>query len=359
MLSHNGFSSHESFEERRLLIDSRRFASETRSRSWFELVVTLAAFAAVAWVGLSNTHILVRVGASLVLGLLFVRIFALYHDYMHSTIFKDSWLAGTILKAFALILLTPPSVWKRTHDHHHNHNSKLFGSNIGSFPIMTVNDYREAKLVEKLEYRIARSPFSILGGYFVVFLWGMCIAPFINQPRKHLDCITALVLHVSTGLFVAYNFGWGDFAFLYAFPILFATAFGSYLFYVQHNFPGATVESAHSWTYTKAALHSSGHLKTGPLLRWFTANIGLHHVHHVNAKIPFYRLAEAYDALPPMQTAIQTTLSVSDIWSALRLKLWNEELDRFVTFAEARRFRSERVPHKPELDQSLDASKVA
>jgi acyl-lipid omega-6 desaturase (Delta-12 desaturase) len=321
-------------KERQLLIDSREFAIENRIRSWLELSVTLFAFVIVIACGILCTNPAFRIASSIILGLLYVRVFALYHDYMHSTIFRGSKVAGLILKSFGLFLLTPPSVWKRTHDHHHHHNSKLFGAYIGSFPIWTVKNYFEASKFRRLEYRFSRSCWLMLSGYLFVFLVGMCIAPFFNRPSKHYDCCIALAIHVSVGIAVAYWLGVSGFVMLFAIPLLIATAVGSYLFYVQHNFPGAHLEDE-DWTYAHAAIKSSSYLKLGPVLNWFTANIGFHHVHHLNSKIPFYRLPEAHRSLTMLQEATSTTLSLTDVRSALRLKLWDESAERLVGFSAA------------------------
>jgi omega-6 fatty acid desaturase (delta-12 desaturase) len=82
------------------------------------------------------------------------------------------------------------------------------------------------------------------------------------------------------------------------------------------------------------------------LLHWFTANIGYHHVHHLNARIPFYRLPEAMAGIEELQSAGTTSLYPLDIYRCLRLKLWNPERNRLVTFRECREIsrREERPP---------------
>ncbi len=326
----------EANSERQLLIDSRAFAVEVEKRSWYELIVTLVALTTVVAVGFYNDGTVVRLCVSLVLALLFVRMFAIYHDFMHSSIFKKSPLAAAILKFFGLLLLTPPSVWKRSHDYHHKNNSKLFGTDIGSFKVMTVDCYRESNWRQKFEYRLSRSLFVMFAGYFFVFLWGMTIVPLIRSPQKHLDSLASLGVHFSAGAGLLTACGWHTFLFLFALPMLIAMAFGTYLFYIQHNFVGVRLTKCPDWTYTKAALRSSSFLKAGTVINWFTANIGFHHVHHLNAKIPFYRLAEAHHGLPPMQSAVQTTLSVGDIVRSLQLKLWDDDSQSFVGFSNAK-----------------------
>jgi omega-6 fatty acid desaturase (delta-12 desaturase) len=108
---------------------------------------------------------------------------------------------------------------------------------------------------------------------------------------------------------------------------------GAYLFYIQHNFPEAKVRSPENWTYSDAALSASSYLEMGIVMRWFTGNIGYHHVHHLNARIPFYRLPEAMAGLKGLQEPGRTTLSLRDIASCLRLKIWDAELGKFTPFA--------------------------
>jgi omega-6 fatty acid desaturase (delta-12 desaturase) len=106
-------------------------------------------------------------------------------------------------------------------------------------------------------------------------------------------------------------------------PHFIASAIGSYLFYAQHNFPGVSFSDKAGWTYEKAALESSSFLKTGPLMAWFTANIGYHHVHHLNARVPFYRLPEVVKNIPELEAAKITSLRPMDIIRCLRLKVWD------------------------------------
>jgi omega-6 fatty acid desaturase (delta-12 desaturase) len=321
--------------DRELLISSREFASEQRSASWFHLLTTLFVIAGSMSVAAMADPIWIRSLASLLTGLVIVRLFIIYHDYQHGAIFKGSWLGGFILSAYGFLMLTPPTVWKRSHDHHHHNNSKLFGGSIGSFPIMTTERYLSATSSEQLEYRVARSPFVILFGYLTVFLFGMCLQPFLVDRKRHWDAPVSISIHF--GLLVAciWFFGWLTAFFVLVMPALIATMTGAYLFYAQHNFPSAKIRSREQWTYTGAALQSSSFLKMSPIMNWLTGNIGYHHVHHLNSKIPFYRLPEAMAALPLLQTPNTTTLHVFDIIRCLRLKLWDAKRDRFITFAEA------------------------
>ncbi len=323
--------------DRQLLIDSRRYASEQLGRSWWHFGTTLVAVAVSALVAGLAEPTWLRLLASLMTGLTLVRFFIVYHDFQHQAMFKNSRLAHVMLSIYGYVMLTPPSVWKRSHDHHHRHNSKLFGASIGSFPIMTTETYAAASTRERLEYRIARSPWVILLGYVTVFAFGMCVRPFLMDPRRHLDAPLSIATHFGLIALLWVMADWQTAVLVLVLPTWIASTAGAYLFYIQHNFPDAKIRRCEEWSYTSAALRSSSYLELGPVLHWLTGNIGYHHVHHLNAKIPFYRLPEAMAGLAQLQSPGRTSLRIKDILGCLRLKLWDTRLDRFVSFSEAQR----------------------
>ncbi len=327
--------------DRELLIASREFAQESRLRSWWHLLSTLVAILVCASVAAVSENLVVRSFASLLTGLTIVRMFIIYHDFQHHAIFRNSKLANVILFLYGNLMLTPPSAWKHSHDYHHHHNSRLFGKDTGTFPIMTTANYAKASKATQLIYRIMRHPLVIVFGYFPVFLYGMCIDPFRRDPRRHWDAVTAILIHIGFIAGCAWTLGWTATLFAFLIPTWVATVSGTYLFYIQHNFPGAKMRDGDEWSYTNAALQSSSYLELGPVMHWLTGNIGFHHVHHLNAKIPFYRLPEAMKAFPALQSPKATSLSIRDVIACLNLKLWDEERDCLVTYAEARQHQSE------------------
>src|ERR1700733_11087917 len=263
-----------------------------------------------------------RIGCSLLTGLLSLRLFVIYHDQQHHAILPKSWLAEFFMRLFGIWALSPSSIWRSSHDHHHTHNSKLLGSHIGSYPIMTKEQYQKSSGTVRFQYLFMRYPATILFGYIFVFLFGMVINPFFNSPRKHYDCLLALLMHLAVATMIVCLFGWLTLWLALLFPRFVAAAIGGYLFYAQHNFPDVSFNDKAGWTFEKAALESSSHMKTGALMGWFTANIGYHHIHHLNHRIPFYRLPELYRDFPELQKAKTTTLRPLDIFRCLRLKVW-------------------------------------
>jgi omega-6 fatty acid desaturase (delta-12 desaturase) len=114
-----------------------------------------------------------------------------------------------------------------------------------------------------------------------------------------------------------------------------ATMTGAYLFYAQHNFPEGHIASRQDWTFAKAATDSSSYMVMGPVMNWFTANIGYHHVHHLNAAIPFYRLPEAMQAIPELHNPGKTSLSPKDIAACFALKVWDPDKNAMTDYPSA------------------------
>jgi len=274
-----------------------------------------------------------RIVCSLLSGLLILRFFVIYHDQQHHAILPRSRLAEGLMRIFGILALTPSSVWRSSHNHHHKNNSKLRGSHIGSFPIMTKANFLASSRMKRFKYLFMRHPLTILFGYVFVFFYGMCIYPFFNKPREHYDCLIAFVTHLVIAVTIAYFFGWVGLLLTVLIPYFVADAIGTYLFYAQHNFPSVSFNDNAGWTYDKAAMESSSFMVIGPVWTWFTANIGYHHIHHLNARVPFYRLPEAVDAIPELKHPRTTSLHPMEIIRCLRLKVWDVESQRMVGLA--------------------------
>ena len=283
---------------------------------------------------LVNFHWAARAACSIAAGLVMVRMFVIYHDQQHHAILPRSRLAEVLMRIYGLFILSPSSIWRSSHNHHHNHNSKLRSAHIGSFPIMTREQLEKTPGASRFKYLFMRHPLTILFGYVFIFLFGMCLYPFFNSPSKHYDSLIAFILHVAIAACVTVFLGVQALALTILAPYLIATAVGGYLFYAQHNFPTVTFSDKAGWTCEKAALISSSFMKMNGFMAWVTANIGYHHVHHLNARIPFYRLPEVMKALPELQAAKTTTLHPAEIWRCLRLKVWDVAAQRMVPLRE-------------------------
>ena len=311
------------------------FAKEDRRTSWRLLATTFAAAFAAALLAASDHAGPFAWLGSLILGLVFVRIFIFYHDALHGAVFKGSRLGMAVMNAFGVFVLTPPRIWRDSHNYHHAHTAKLVGSNIGSFPVLTVRMYRAASPRLRLLYRLSRHPLNMALGYLTVFIGGMCIKPFLENPKRYWASGLALVVH---GALIAglWALGGPSLALrLLIVPLMVACGAGAYLFYAQHNFPDVEIKDRTQWDPISAALYASSMIDMSPLMHWFTGNIGYHHVHHLNARIPFYRLPEAMAAVPELAAPHRTSLAPRDVLTCLRGNLWDPVEQRMVTYAEA------------------------
>lgn len=315
------------------LVDATRpFCKEDVSRSWRETLITLWVLVLCLAVAAAAPQLWLRIPASILAGLVIVRGFILYHDHQHNALLRFSPLGRAFFWVYGILVLTPPTVWRQTHNYHHAHNSKIVGSHVGSYPILTVDLWNKATPRQQLMYRITRHPLNILFGYFTVFGFGMCVSPFLRRPKGNWDSLFALVVHVAIVVGVGTLAGWDVALLAVVLPLFVACALGGYLFYAQHNFEGMKVQPRQEWSYGSAALESSSFLETGPVLQWLTGNIGFHHVHHLNPRIPFYNLPEAMDAIPALQNPGRTSLAPSDVAACFKLKLWDPQQNRMVGY---------------------------
>jgi omega-6 fatty acid desaturase (delta-12 desaturase) len=315
---------------------TRPFASENKTRSWLHVAETFAALAAVTAIAAAAPYWQARLLASLVEGLVIVRAFILAHDFHHGAILRKNRLAEAIFFVYGLLVLAPPRIWRESHNYHHANTAKIVGGQIGSFPVMTVEMWKRAPKGKRLAYALARHPLTIASGYLMIFLLGMCVASFVKKPRAYWDSAAAVVLHAAIVGTLTYFCGFSMALFALILPLIVACAVGSYLFYAQHNFPEIHIEPRQTWSFQRAALESSSYMRTGAVMGWFTGHIGLHHIHHLNATIPFYRLHEAMAAVPELQVKPQTSLGLADVWGCLRLKLWDPVAQKMVPYPPSR-----------------------
>lgn len=315
---------------KQLILATKPFAKENRAKSWLYTISTFIILIALLVGTVYNFHWILKLACSVTAGFVIVRLFVIYHDHQHKAILDKSPLANILFTIFGFYVLAPTGIWSASHDYHHKNNCKLFSASIGSYPIYTKQKFEKLSKGEKGHYLFIRHPLTILFGYFFTFMYGMCIKSMINRFSKNIDSFVALIVHFAYQIAVFYFLGWQTWILMCAIPHFISGAMGSYLFYAQHNFPTVTFVGNEEWTYEGAALDSSSYMKLSPLMHWFTANIGYHHIHHMNSRIPFYRLPEVWEAIPEMRTAKTTSLKIKDVIACLRLKVWDYDSQKMV-----------------------------
>ncbi len=264
-----------------------------------------------------------------------VRTFILFHDCTHGSLFS-SRRANSYAGAFlGLFVLAPFTRWRHDHAVHHASSGDLERRGVGDVLTLTVAEYEARSPRGRLGYRLQRNPLVMFG---IGPIFAMVVGPRIvargARPRMRNSVLaTNVALAVLAGS-LCWLMGIGTFLLVWAPAALLAGSVGIWLFYVQHQFEDAYWERREEWNYADAALYGSSYLKLPRVLQFFTGNIGLHHVHHLNARIPNYNLQRAHDENPVFHGV--PTLSLWDGLRAVRLKLWDEDRGRMVTFAQAR-----------------------
>jgi omega-6 fatty acid desaturase (delta-12 desaturase) len=236
-----------------------------------------------------------------------------------------------------VLTVTPYDYWRRSHAQHHAGSGNLDSRGLGDIDTLTLAEFRALTPARRIAYRIYRHPVIMFGiGPAYQFLlrhrlplglmrngWG----PWVSVLATNFGILLV------AGLMMAWV-GIGPFLWVQVPITILAASIGVWLFYVQHQFEGAIWERGDSWSFHRTALHGSSHYDLPRVLRWFTANIGIHHVHHLSSRIPYYRLPEVLRDRPELQNVGRLTLRQS--LATVRLVLWDEQAKRLVSFREAR-----------------------
>jgi omega-6 fatty acid desaturase (delta-12 desaturase) len=264
-----------------------------------------------------------------------IRTFIVFHDCAHGSFTRSKRANAMLGGALGVVLFTPFAWWRHKHAVHHATTGDLDRRGVGDIQTLTIEEYRARPWWGRLGYRLFRNPLVMFG---LGPLWVVLVGPRIVTPGMHprlrrsvlgTDLALAVLL---TGL--CWLVGWQDVLLVLVPPLLLTGAAGIWLFYVQHQFEDAYWQSNDEWSFEEAAIQGSSYLRLPRILQFFTGNIGLHHVHHLSARIPNYNLQAAHEAC-----ALEAvpTLSLLDGLRAVRLKLWDAEQRRLVTFREASR----------------------
>ena len=270
---------------------------------------------------------------------LLMRLFIIQHDCGHGSYFRSRRARDAVGFVLGVMTLTPYQYWRRTHAYHHAHSGDLDFRGLGDVDTITVREYRELTGPKRLAYRLYRHPLVLLGlgpaFQFLIkhrFPWDI---PRSRTWRSAWASVwwTNLALAGVVAV-MAFTVGLQRFVLVQGPITLFGCAIGVWLFYVQHQFEETYWHCHEEWDYFEASLLGSSHLVLPKPLHWITGHIGLHHIHHLNALIPNYRLAECLRSIPELQQA--TKIRVRDGWRLLRLTLWDEEGQRLIRFRDLR-----------------------
>lgn len=325
-------------EPRKLIADLKPFSTPRTARSIWELAATLVPFFAVIVI------MLVAVdrgyGAALALsplaGLLLLRTFIIQHDCGHGAFFRKRAGNDWTGRALGVLTFTPFDCWSRSHSLHHANTGNLDARGFGDVDTLTVEEFRSLSAVKRLFYRAYRHPVVLLGiGPAYLFLVRHRL-PIGLMTAGSKYWVSAIFTNMATALVLGclvFFFGIATVALVVIPTLLIAASIGVWLFYIQHQFEAAHWDKRSDWSFHEAAFRGSSYLDLWQPLRWFTGNIGIHHVHHLMSRIPFYRLPEVLRAFPELRQVNRFTMFQT--FRPLMLALWDEDQRRLVTFREA------------------------
>jgi acyl-lipid omega-6 desaturase (Delta-12 desaturase) len=316
-----------------------KYREPSHGRSLLELLLTAGCFAGLwflVWAAMGFSYWLSLVLAVPAAGFL-VRLFMIQHDCGHGAFFRRRATNDWVGRVLGAVTLTPYDVWRRSHAIHHASSGDLEHRGIGDISTLTVREYLALPRWRRLGYRLYRNPIIMfgLGPAYLFLLQHRVPIGFIRGGW--VPWISAMATNTAIALAIVvmmWLVGVTPFLLVHLPITLLASSIGVWLFYVQHQFEDTFWAEGSAWTVHEAALHGSSHYDLPHVLRWFTANIGVHHVHHLCSRIPYYRLPGVLRDHPELGEVGRLTLLQS--LGCVRLVLWDENSRRLISFGELR-----------------------
>jgi acyl-lipid omega-6 desaturase (Delta-12 desaturase) len=264
------------------------------------------------------------------------RMYSLFHDLTHNSLFESRPANSRWGHLLGFLLFTPYRWWQRQHAIHHAHTGDLDHRGVGEIHTMTVAEYEEASRLRRLGYRLYRNPvLMLLAGPSLVFLFER------RFPQREMTPKILLSVVLTNLALVAWVFGWSavvgwqTFLLVQGTTLIAGGAIAAWMLYIQHQFEDTYYQPPEDWRFELAALHGSSYLNLPRPLAWVVGNANYHHVHHLSAKIPNYRLRAAHESHPMFRRTPVVTLRTSA--QTFRLKLWDTESESLVRFPSRRR----------------------
>ena len=326
------------------VLSLHRYRTPRALRSFFELAVTagpLLLFWFLAWQALRHGHwwgVLFTAPAAVFL----VRLFMIQHDCGHGAFFRHKLANDWLGRVLGVVTLTPYDYWRGQHAVHHATSGDLDRRGTGDIETLTVDEYLGASWGKRLSYRLFRHPavMFVLGpAYVFVLRQRLPIGEMTLGWRPWLSTMATNLAIAAVVVAVIWIGGVGPFLWAQLPITMIAGSIGIWLFYVQHQFEGVAWARSSGWTLREAALRGSSHYHLPGPLGWLTANIGVHHIHHLNSRIPFYRLREVLRDHPELDAS---RISVLQGLRSVSLSLWDEAGQKLVSFRDLDRFRRTR-----------------
>lgn len=315
----------------------KKFQTPDNKKAAIQIINSFGPFIAV-WVAmylLWDVSMLAVIGLAFLNALFLVRIFIIQHDCGHQSFVKSKRGRDVIGFVCSLFSSIPYAYWAKSHHFHHSHNGMLEVRDIGDIHTLTVKEFNGMSRMKRFWYRVYRSTFVMffLGPIYYIFIHNRL--PLINMPdfkkitsKLHINNIVIIGVFATLCILVGLKFLAIQFMILGFFSII-----AIWFFYIQHQHEHGYKMWKDKWEYLVAAIKGSSYYKLPGWLNWFTGNIAIHHIHHLNPAIPNYNLKKCVEEIPWFN---KFTTEIT-FWESLKLaknKLWDEASERMITLKE-------------------------
>jgi omega-6 fatty acid desaturase (delta-12 desaturase) len=264
-----------------------------------------------------------------------LRTFIVFHDCTHGSFLPSRRANLWVGRLSGLLVFQPFANWRHTHAVHHGTAGDLDRRGTGDILTLTFDEYVASPWRKRFGYRLFRNPLVMFG---LGPLWSLMLGPRLwsrsMRPRQRRSVVITNLFVIGLAGAIWWLVGWQAWLLVQMPSAILAGMAGVWLFYVQHQFEDVYWEGGERWGYADAALRGSSYLKLPQPLQFFTGSIGLHHVHHLSAKVPNYNLQRAHDENPIFRDV--PVLTARDAAFAVRLKVIDQDAGRLLTWSEVR-----------------------
>lgn len=297
--------------------------------------------------------------------LLTVRAFGLMHECGHGSLFRSRSLNRTVGFLLGVMTGMPQYVWSQHHNYHHLHNGN-WDKYRGPYTTLSIDEYAVMTSAQQRMYRCKCSVFGapLVGFIYLIFnprfTWlkgsiGLLVHVLrrkLAQPdvslrvhaasyqtrywksaREYRHMLWNNLVLLSLWALMCFECGIAEFFSIYIISVSFAGGAGVVLFTVQHNFEHAYASDGEHWDHDVGAIEGTSFLVLPRWLNWFTLNIGYHHIHHLSASIPNYRLAECHKEYQHLFSTVPR-VRLCEVLGALKCILWDRRARRIISVAE-------------------------
>lgn len=286
---------------------------------------------------------LITAGLAIVTAFFLVRIFIIQHDCGHQSFLKSRKVNNIIGFLSSFFSTIPYRYWSRAHSAHHAHNGQLEHRGLGDIYFLTTEEYGKLSRWGKIQYRIYRNPIVQFFVAPVIYLTVSLRYPFLRlkgwkKIRWNYFLNNILIGAILTTLAIV--LGWQKFLMVHIPVLLLFGMIAFWFFYIQHQHEENYKEWKDKWDHLLASIRGSTYYKLPKLFQWLSGNIGFHHIHHLNSRIPNYNLA-ACAAENPVLNSYVTTITFRESLKCIHYKLWDEHQKRMISFKDYRRMSKE------------------